>query len=149
MPDKELEVELRHEIEALHRFFVAWFSGSAAREEACFEAEFLRRFDEDFLLIPPAGSVLNLADLSHGIHARHGSNPDFRIAIRNVSLRRLWEGHALATYEEWQRNALASTPPDNGRVATVLFRLTEPLRWLHVHETWLPAEIMTAGPYDF
>ena len=58
----------------------------------------------------------------------------------------------LATYEEWQRNALASTPPDNGRVATVLFeddRAEDRLRWLHIHETWLPEEVMAAGPYDF
>ena len=25
----------------------------------------------------------------------------------------------------------------------------ERLTWLHVHETWLPSEVMAAGPYDF
>ena len=79
----------------------------------------------------------------------HGSNPDFRIAIRNVVVRRVMPDVVLATYEEWQRNALASTPPDNARLATVAFARTEPLRWLHVHETWLPGEVAAAGPYDF
>jgi hypothetical protein len=25
----------------------------------------------------------------------------------------------------------------------------EALRWLHVHETWLPQAVMAQGPYDF
>ena len=58
-------------------------------------------------------------------------------------------GHVIATYEEWQRNALASTPPDNGRVATAVFERGERLKWLHIHETWVPPEQMAAGPYDF
>lgn len=24
-----------------------------------------------------------------------------------------------------------------------------PLRWLRIHETWLPEVVMSAGPYDF
>lgn len=84
-----LEQRVRQEIEALHAFFVGWFSGALAPD--AFEEGFLRRFDSDLLLIPP----------------------------------------------------------DNGRVATVLFRETEPLRWLHIHETWLPESVQSAGPYDF
>ena len=45
--------------------------------------------------------------------------------------------------------ARASTPPDNARVATVLFKNVEPLQWLHVHETWLPSAVASAGSYDF
>ena len=45
--------------------------------------------------------------------------------------------------------ALASTPPDNARVATVMFHHADRLKWLHVHETWMPTEVMAAGPYDF
>lgn len=143
----ELEARVRTEVESIHEFFVGWFSGVIPKDE--FDAGFLRRFDPDFILVPPAGSLLRLEDLAEGLRQSHGSNPDFRIAIRNVELRREWDGHVLATYEEWQRNALASTPPDNGRIATVLFRDGEPLEWLHIHETWLPAEVISAGPYDF
>jgi hypothetical protein len=138
---------VRDEIEALHAFFVGWFSGSLGASE--FESGFLARFAPDFLLIPPAGTLLDLAQLSDAVRSAHGTNPIFRIAIRNVTIRRQLDGHILATYEEWQRNALASTPPDNGRVATVLFRDGRPLQWLHIHETWLPESIARAGPYDF
>lgn len=142
-----IEDEVRTEIEALHAFFVGWFSGRLPRSD--FERSFLSRFAPDFLLVPPAGTLLTLGELAEGVRSAHATNPEFRIAIRNVRLRRHFDGHVLATYEEWQRNALASTPPDNARIATVLFRDSRPLRWLHIHETWLPEAIARAGPYDF
>ncbi|MFT5397007.1 MAG: hypothetical protein ACI85N_002222, partial [Gammaproteobacteria bacterium] len=40
-------------------------------------------------------------------------------------------------------------PPDNGRLATVIFKKTDPLQWLHVHETWMPETVQAAGPFDF
>jgi hypothetical protein len=141
------ESAVREEIEALHEFFVGWFSGRLA--ESDFEAGFLARFDPDFVLVPPAGTLLRLNDLSSRVRSGYATNPDFRIAIRNVSLRRVLDGHVLATYEEWQRNALATQPPDNARIATVLFRDLRPLEWLHVHETSLPEALAAAGPYDF
>lgn len=141
--------QVREEIEALHRFFVEWFSGVAPATDSVFETGFMRRFDEKFLLIPPAGAILDLSALATGIRSNHGTNPNFRIAIRGVTIRRAWDRYVLATYEEWQRNALASTPPDNGRIASVLFNSGASLRWLHVHETWLPTTVMEAGPYDF
>ncbi|MEM8809604.1 MAG: hypothetical protein AAGF01_26575, partial [Cyanobacteria bacterium P01_G01_bin.38] len=82
-------------------------------------------------------------DIASSIRQGHASNPDFRIAIRDVQIRKVFDGHILATYEEWQRNALASTFPDNARLATVLFANTQPLRWVHIHETWMPKHMVT------
>lgn len=142
-----LEERVRAEIEALHEFFVGWFTGRLP--EDAFDAGFSSRFDREFLLVPPAGTTLSIAELGDGVRAGRATNPDFRIAIRNVRVRRVLERHVLATYEEWQRYAIASTPPDNARVASVWFADGDPLRWLHVHETWLPEPVATAGPYDF
>lgn len=141
------ESAVRTDVEALHKFFVGWFSG--ALSASAFDTEFLPRFSPDFHLVPPAGTLMNLEQLTEAIRSTHDTNPEFRIAIRNVTIRAQFDGHILATYEEWQRNALASQPRDNGRLATVVLRDTRPLQWLHVHETWLPQDIMEAGPYDF
>ncbi len=144
---------VRAEIVSLHEFFVDWFSGSCAGDDRVFDERFRRRFADDFALIPPGGQYLDLDRLAAGLRGDYDINKDFRIAIRNVKLRRIAGPVVLATYEEWQRNAVNSTPPDNGRVATVQFLTTDArpsgLTWLHVHETWLPADIMAAGPYDF
>jgi len=145
--DESQEQRVGREIEALHEFFVGWFSGALAEDE--FERGFLRRFDRGFLLVPPAGTLLTLDEIASSVRQGHATNPDFRVAIRNVKLQRVLDGHVVATYEEWQRNALASTPPDNGRIATVIFALGDVLRWLHIHETWLPEAVARAGPYDF
>ncbi len=138
---------VREEIEGLHEFFVGWFSGQLP--EDVFQHRFLDRFSGDLVFVPPAGTLLGLPDLADAVRAGYATNPDFRVRIRNVQLHREIEGHILATYEEWQRNALASTPPDNGRRATVLFRARDRLTWLHIHETWLPPDVMAQGPYDF
>ena len=147
MPDTVTPDTVAPEIEALHQFFVSWFTGQIAADT--FENGFLNRFDPAFHLIQPAGVILNLTDIATSIRAGYGSNPQFRIAIRNVQIRRVFHGHILATYEEWQRHALASIPPDNARLATVLFAQTQPLRWLHLHETWLPPTIVAAGHFGF
>ena len=149
MGNIELEAEVREEVDALHRFFVGWFTGALPDTDEIFQRDFLARFDDDFLLIPPAGVILAVSMLGGGFRAEHGKNPDFRIAIRETRVRRIMGDLVLATYEEWQRNAVESSPPDNGRVSSVLFRREQGLRWLHVHETWLPADRMNAGPYDF
>ena len=142
-----IEDRAKAEIEALHVFFVGWFSGSLPLD--AFESGFMQRFDSAFLLIPPEGRVLALEDLASGIQSGHGSNPDFRIAIRNVQVRRQFDGNVLCTYEEWQRNAKATEPPDNARVATVLFKEGDPLKWLHVHETTMPDDLIAQGTFDF
>lgn len=145
----DIESLVNREIRALHEFFVSWFSGSVPDDSTQFQTGFTDRFHLSFLLIPPGGNLLDLDTLSTAIRNGHGGNPDFRIAIRNVKIQLCWERYVLATYEEWQRNARASTPPDNGRVASVLFQIDDNLKWLHVHETWLPADVMRDGPYDF
>jgi hypothetical protein len=142
-----IETTVKKEIEDLHRFFVEWFSGVIP--VAGFDAGFYSRFDPDFRLIPPSGSILTLGEIGTGIRNAYGTNPDFRIAIRNIKIHRVLDRYILATYEEWQRNALASTPPDNARVATVLFENSVPLRWLHIHETWMPASAVAADSFDF
>jgi len=144
---EHIEATVRCEIEALHAFFVGWFTGALAKSE--FEAGFQARFAPDFMLVPPAGTLLTLEKISTSVRDAHATNPEFKIAIRNVVVRRQIGDHVLATYEEWQRNALASSPPDNARIATVFFRGGPSLEWLHIHETWLPESVARAGPYDF
>lgn len=115
-----------------------WFKGSIPKNN--FGQGFSVRFDPAFILIPPAGTLLKLEDLSAGVHGAYASNPDFRIVIRNVKIQRALPGYFLATYEEWQKNALASKPANNARLASVLFKDVRPLKWLHVHETWMPQQ---------
>lgn len=144
---KALHRRVRQEIETLHESIVGWFSGRLADTDEVFERELASRFDAEFVLVPPRGQLLSRQDIVEGLRTGHGKNPDFEISIHNVTVRWRAAGHVLATYEEWQRNARESTPPDNGRIATALFADNgEKLHWLHVHETWLPADVMAAGP---
>ena len=142
-----LEQSAREEIKSLHVFFVAWFSGRCTKES--FTENFSTRFHPDFKLIPPAGTLLNLEQLTTAIHNGYASNPPFKIQIRNVKLQRTFGDHMLVTYEEWQQYALASTSPNNGRIASAVFKTNQPLEWIHIHETWLPEVIQKADNYHF
>ncbi len=84
------EAVVRAEIEALHAFFVGWFAGVLPQERL--ETDFLSRFSSDFLLVPPAGTLLTLDELAASVRAGHATNPTFRIEIRNVTLRRRLDG---------------------------------------------------------
>lgn len=143
--------DVRTELEALHAFFVRWFGGDVPATDDVFAEGLVDRLDPTFVIVQPAGQLMSKADIERGIRAGYGKSPGFRIAIRNVVVQRELADILVVTYEEWQRNAQASEPPDNGRAATVLFRREADgtLRWLHVHETWLPEKVMQAGPYDF
>ena len=124
-------------------------SGSRARARRpteVYEAGFLGRLHPEFTIIQPAGKLMHRAEIADGLRGAYGGSPDFRIAIRNVVVLREVENVIIATYEEWQRNAVNSSPPDNGRAATVVF---DGGLWRHVHETWLPEDVMRAGPFDF
>ena len=140
-------VQARNEIESLHEFFCDWFAGGVA--ESVFEEQFVSRFSPEVLFIPPTGDFLGLNDLVSMLRAGYGSNPEFRIQIREVTIHREFDGFILASYEEWQRNALTTQPPNNGRISTVLFSASDQLKWHYVQESWLSDEVIEAGPYDF
>ena len=147
----KLEIEM--EIKSLHLFFVDWFSGQCEDSDTIFKERFMNHIAHDVELIQPNGQLLTYAEIETVIKKGYGMNPDFRIQIRNVHIRCAEERLVVAAYEEWQRNASNSTPPDNGRSATVAFLRSEnttyPWQWLHVQETWLSQEITELDAFNF
>jgi hypothetical protein len=140
------------EILAMHAFFLQWFTGAVANEDDVFAQGFARRFDPGFMLISPGGEVMPLAQLTKSIRARHGSNPAFRLEVRDIVLRRELDSLFVVTFEEWQRSAVQATS-NNGRLCTVLLQTDRVapggLAWLHVHECWLPSAVVAAEPFEF
>ena len=144
---EDMERDVREEVERIHRFFVDWFAGAVPESE--FATQLVDRLDPNFVIVPPDGALLEFETLIPGLRQGYGTNPDFKIAIRNLKVRHVSPDHVIATYEEWQRNARSTASPDNGRISTAIFANTDPLVWLHIHETRLPEEVSAAGPYDF
>ncbi len=152
---------IQTEIESLHQFFVEWFQGKSVHDRGDdhgdIERQLGNRLRPGFVLIQPSGRLFNRAELLTMIANSHGSNPDFRIEIRNLQICDRSSSDAmswvLVTYEEWQRNAKNSKPADNARISSALLYTDsgapEGIGWQHVHETWLPAERMTAESFSF
>jgi hypothetical protein len=124
----------RREIEALHGFFVAWYTGQTG--------EFGRMdaaIAPDFEMVTPHGDRLDRAAVLEMVRqSRDRYDPGaFEIDIEDVDLLDAGDGYAVARYEEWQ------TAPDggDGRLSTVVFRPDDAapggLAWVTVHETWL------------
>lgn len=139
------------EIVRVHDFFVSWFGGTCPDDDETWASRFADHMSSDLLYVMPGGAAFGRDALLEGLRGQHGNNPDFRIRISDVRVRWTLGEVVVVTYVEWQKSALASTPPDNGRTATVLLRDRGDagFEWLHLHETWLPAEAMAAGDYDF
>ncbi len=138
---------VRREIVDVHAFFVAWFGGTAGRDQM--ETQFVSRMDANMTFIPPEGVSLSLEQLTGGLKQAFGSNPNFRIDIRDVVIRHMLDNHILVTYTEWQRGALNTSPAENARQSSALLTKNQPFKWLHLQETWLPEEIRAAGSFNF
>ncbi|MDP5220362.1 hypothetical protein Q5Y75_24545 [Ruegeria sp. 2205SS24-7] len=139
--------DVRHEIVDIHEFLVAWFNGTIDRDQL--EPRLLSRFDPDVVFIPPEGHVVGGAGLQGMFERGYGTNKDFKIQIRDVTIRRQIDRVVLANYTEWQIGATTSHPSNNARVTSAMIDMGPPLKWLHIHETWLPEEVRAAGSFDF
>jgi hypothetical protein len=142
------------EIIDLRRFFVQWFSGACEDSDRLFEQRLVSRFASDFQIITPGGALLEGAALWSAMRSAWGSNPGFKIEIRDVRERRVSTTRlVIASYEEWQKNALEATPANNARPPSALLELDDRaphgLRWLHLHETWLPTNRVAGDPFAF
>ena len=135
------------EVDDIHVFFVEWFTGTADKDS--YEERFVSRFDTSAFFVGPDGVLMEYDALIEGMRMAHGVNPEFRIAIRDVVVRQESETQIVATYTEWQMNAVNVPRSNNGRQSTAVMNKGDTLSWLCVQETWLPDEVQEAGPYDF
>ena len=149
--DESLTDDVASEIAALHLFFEGWLNGSLPESEEVFAEGLERRLAPGFVNIQPAGLLLSRADLIGQIRRGYGASPDFRIRVGEVAVRHGLQEASLiqATYQEYQRGARNSAA-DNVRISSVLLqRQGADFLWLHIHETWLPAEAVPADAFDF
>ena len=130
------ESACRAEIERLHDSFVAWFTGSADRDDFGAIADAL---DADFEMIVPGGRRRGRAVVLDSTRAADGRAGPGTVDLdgRNVEIRHDRGDCAVVRYEEWQETPDGTT----ARVSTVLLREDDEapngLRWVDVHETWM------------
>ncbi|MFC7134612.1 MULTISPECIES: hypothetical protein [Salinibaculum] len=129
--------DCRDEIERLHEFFVAWYTGETGDFEPMAAA-----IGSDFEMVSPDGDRIGQEAVLEMVRETHDAyDPgEFDIDIRNVEMVDAGDGYAVPRYEEWQ-----TTPEgENGRLSTALFHTdTEApagLSWVTVHETWVERE---------
>ena len=126
--------DCREEIERLHDFFVAWYTGETGDFEPMAAA-----IADDFEMIGPDGDrvgATGVLEMVREIHDEYDIG-EFDIDIRNVEMVDAGDGYAVTRYEEWQ-----TTPEgESGRLSTALFHTDDEapagFSWVTVHETWL------------
>ena len=151
MPSSQ-QAQIQAEVVQLHEFFVDWFNGTCEHSEAYFDTHFVSRFDDEYQMVMPNGVLFTRATMFPEMYNAYGSS-QFKIQVRKIEARDVGADLSIATYEEWQKGALNSEPSNNGRVSSGLFRTDASapngVRWVHLQETWLPAEVMAADTFDF
>lgn len=139
MLDQQVAFDSRTEVIEAHRFFTEWFTGVIPDTDAAWSA-LEDTMAPDFALVSPHGVAIPRDELLKGIRANHGQHAktEFKIWIENFECRHI-DGHVvIVTYEEWQTLG----DETRGRLSTAIFErnpaMPNHVRWLHVHETWLP-----------
>lgn len=133
-------------------FFTDWVGGRCPGDVDTFKRNALDRLADDLVVVMPGGRSFGKKDFEGYMKSIYGSNPDFRIKIRDIRLNHRSGDLGVVNYHEWQRNAKDSDEPNNGRVTTMVVRdrgtgATPEI--LQVHETWLPKDIVASGDFDF
>lgn len=152
--DLEYDDPVAKEIIQLHAFFEDWFRGNCNDSDRVFKNRLLSRMDIDFYIVLPNGECFYGEQFWPEMRTAHGSNPKFQISLRNFA-RKLQIGQKtfVANYEEWQKNSVESKPENNGRVSTAIFvedkSAPNGVKWVHVHETWLPAKRVKAENFNW
>ncbi|MFT7485940.1 MAG: hypothetical protein ACI9F9_001792 [Candidatus Paceibacteria bacterium] len=127
------------EVRELHQFFQEWFRGDLPNTSESF-ARFADVLEEGFQMIVPGGVPCGRAALLERLQAAYGLDLQSKIWVEKIDARALGPDLFLVTYEEWQTRASG----DKGRLSSALFRgqpsAPNGVVWLHLHETWLPAE---------
>ncbi len=136
-----MERQCEQEVRSFHAFLRDWLAGAVPRTAETF-ARFSGAMDAGVEVVSPLGTVTGRDALVEEFEALHGQlaadAEAFDIWIENFRCRWLLGDHAVVVYEEWHRRRGATS----ARLSTALFRRDEAapsgVRWLHVHETWLP-----------
>lgn len=133
----------------VHKFISDWVSGKES--DPAKWPEFKKNMSPNFMVVMPAGKGFGLDNFTSYMTSIHGKNPKFKIQIRNVTLRHKVGDVFVVMYEEWEKDAMDSTPANNGRQTSMVLRDRGGTNFeiLHLQETWLPAEQVAADPFDF
>lgn len=133
------EERCRQEVVDLHQFFQDWFRGELPDTDEAF-ARFGGVMAEGFEMVSPDGRAIDRAAIIDIVRSGRGEEPATEIWIENHRHRLTIGGLSLVTYEEWQE----SVGRKRGRLSSALLQLCEDtpngVRWLNVHETWLPED---------
>jgi len=128
---------VQREIVELHDFFQRWFRGEIPDQPSSF-ARFDQALAAGFEIVTPQGQALSRKRIIEAVRAGHGGEPDAEIWIDDARLIAEEGQLIVAAYKEWQRRGGET----RGRQSTAVFRedpsAPSGLRWLWVHETWLP-----------
>ncbi|MEM8995687.1 MAG: DUF4440 domain-containing protein [Acidobacteriota bacterium] len=137
------------EVEGLHQFFHDWFVGDLPDTDEAY-ARFTDALDPDFMIISPSGAVSRRDALLESLRGAHASGKErgVKIWIRGFQMRFEKDDVAIVNYEEWQEIGNRRT----GRVSSALLQRDEAapggVRWLHLHETWLPGTRVEGAAAD-
>ena len=131
MPDNTpFATQAAAEIDGLHRLLQAWFRGESGPDPAPVFAH----FDEQFVMVTPAGKALTFAQFAAAFPGLRGSRPSLVMEVSDVVIRFVDGRSALVTYSERQIQDSGTT--DRTSTALLLSRPGRPTPvWRHLQET--------------
>ena len=151
----EISVRAKQEVHDLHSWFVEYFNGKPNKDDT-FDVQFVPRFHPSFAMVTPDGSTgMKFVSLIEAMKGLYNCNPSISIQCRNVETLHVGPNNCIVIvrYEEWQKNSLNQSKPNNARISTAAF-VPEPnapngVQWVTLQETWLPDSVLLPENFNF
>jgi hypothetical protein len=138
-----LNKNAEQEVIDFHQALQGWLGGTTANTDKAY-APIENALAANFTYTLPDGVSVDKAATVGELRRAYGAHgQDFRIWIQAFRVIASTDTICVVDYEEWQRIADGSI---TGRSSTAVFSSNDNKRrqveWLHVHETWLAAEVV-------
>ena len=123
------------EVVELHEYFEGYLGGALPAD---LTDRMTDAFADEFSMVNPDGMVVDTASVVTAISGQHGQHKGMKMWITDFDLITDTDVHVIGRYIEHQKVG----EDGNRRLSTVVFRKDDAapngLRWLALHETWLP-----------
>lgn len=125
------------EILDAHEIIRHWLGDEEAKDDLC--DNLLARFSPDFMMVSPAGVILNFDALNRFFRTQRGARKGLTLDIMAMQVVAESETGATVCYQEHQQ---IPGQQSSLRFSTAVFELDpqEHVIWRHLHETALPQE---------
>jgi len=113
---------IQSEINGIHDFFTDWVNCNCPCYGEAFKTRALDHMADSLVVTMPVGRPFGKSDFAAYTGSLYGTDPGFKIKVRDIKNRHQVSDIVVVSYDECQRGAKDSGDPNYGRRTTMVLR---------------------------